>query len=94
MNTILVKNLYEHHVSKITDLLFTDKILKEFLEKKTVIRHGYYGGGFDGSNCAKVLRSLDEMTLHSPMNIWNALKHCGDLKKVVHFIFYCFKRFL
>ena len=27
-------HLYEQHVSKITDLLFIDKTLKEFLEKK------------------------------------------------------------
>ena len=37
-------HLCENHVSKITDLLFTDKTLKEFLEKKTFIRHN--GGGF------------------------------------------------
>ena len=51
-------HLYEHHGSKIADLLFTDKTLKESLEKKTVVKHGFNGGGFDGPNCAKVLRSL------------------------------------
>ena len=60
-------HIYKHHVSKIIDLLFTDKNLKNFHEKKTVIRHGYNGGGFDGPNCAKVLRSLEEMTLHYPI---------------------------
>ena len=60
-------HLYKRHVSKIIDFLFIDKNLKEFLEKKTVIKHGYNGGGFDRSNSAKVLSSLDEMTFHSPI---------------------------
>ena len=43
-------HIHEYHVSKIIDILFTDKNLKNFLEKKTVIRHGYNGSGFDGPN--------------------------------------------
>ena len=31
-------HIYEHHVRKIIDLLFTDKNLKNFFEKKTFIR--------------------------------------------------------
>ena len=39
-------HLYEHNVSKITNL-FANKTLKEFLEKKTIIRYGYNGGDSD-----------------------------------------------
>ncbi|XP_065672464.1 uncharacterized protein LOC136090196 [Hydra vulgaris] len=80
-------HIYEHHVSKIIDILFTYKSLKEFLEKKTIIRHGYNGGGFDGPNCAKVSSSLDEMTLYSPIEYLECIETIRRFKEVAECCF-------
>ena len=46
-------HLFEHHVTIVADVLFKNEALANFLHGKTVIRHGYNGGGLDDPNCKK-----------------------------------------
>ena len=60
-------HLFEHIVTQITDVLMAEESIKKFLIGKTVTRHGYNGGGFDGPNCRKVLSCLDELITIAPL---------------------------
>ena len=74
-------HLFEHIVTKVTDVLMTDQTIESFLTKKTVTRHGYNGGGYDGPNCQKILSSLDDMTTIASLDLIPCIEALRKFRK-------------
>ena len=75
-------HLYEHIVTKIADIITTDKNVEQFFSQHTITRHGYNGGGYDGPNSKKILGLLDEMAKIIQVNFQPCILVLRKFKKV------------
>ena len=72
-------HLYEHVVTKVTDILMSD--VAPSWRRRLVTRYGYNGGGYNGPNCRKVLSSLDELMTVAPVPMIPCIQTLRKFKK-------------